>query len=38
MKASVFIIEDEIEIAELIKFYLNNEEIGAFHTGNAFYA
>ncbi|MCL2791846.1 MAG: response regulator transcription factor [Spirochaetaceae bacterium] len=35
MKASVLIIEDEIEIADLIKLYLNNEGIDAFHTDNA---
>ncbi|MCL2294445.1 MAG: response regulator transcription factor [Spirochaetes bacterium] len=35
MKASVLIIEDEIEIAELIKLYLNNEGIDVFHTDNA---
>jgi two-component system response regulator RegX3 len=35
MKASVLIIEDEIEIAELIKLYLNNEGIDALHTDNA---
>jgi len=35
MKASVLIIEDEIEIADLIKLYLNNEGINAFYTDNA---
>ena len=35
MKASVLIIEDEIEIADLIKIYLNNEGINVFHSDNA---
>ncbi len=35
MKASVLIIEDEIEIADLIKIYLNNEGIDVLHVDNA---
>ena len=35
MKAAVLIIEDEVEIADLIKLYLNNEGIDAFHADNA---
>ena len=35
MKASVLIVEDEIEIADLIKIYLNKEGIDTFYTDNA---
>jgi len=35
MKAAVLIVEDEVEIADLIKLYLNNEGIEAFHADNA---